>query len=282
MPDPSMTCSVAPTGGIVVLKLASSAPAATWSLVRGVVSGGTTVGQTILFTGPSEVQPVFLDIGDGLKTPLDPTQQYEYTFTTGAGVATSGPVQPSAEIELEPDHMTAVLLRGLQSGVRSLKLPAAFKNAPSVFHAMPMGSIPTLPMISLNETLLQQGDIPIGQNNLANLTSNSQVVGGQALRHYTIAVLTLTVEEREYYRDAVLGIINALLGPVFEAIGENSTHRFQVNSSQVTGDAMMPGFYFAEILWEFTGTFSVGVSTTYGVVEQIVGTVNSTELFIDS
>jgi hypothetical protein len=269
---------VAPTGGIAILKLKSAG--SSWSLVRSVISGTGTTQPVTLFSACDSV-PVFVDIGDGTKAPLDPTLSYQYTFTTSKGTVTAGPIVPSASIVLEPDHLTQIMLRALTSGVRSLVLPANFRNVPSVFHAMPMGAQPTIPMITLNGTLLQQGDIPIGQNNPNNRLANTLKIGGQALRHYTIAVLTTTVEEREYYRDAVLGIFHSILGTILAAIGDNATHRFQVHSSQVTGDGMQPGFYYAEMMLELTGSFAVGVSTTYGVINEIVARNQQGDLFAD-
>jgi hypothetical protein len=279
--DPRVEWQVAPTGGIAILKLKSAGHASSWSLVRSVVSGGANVQQVTLFDSPGSAVPVFVDIGDGTKAPLDPTLTYQYVFTTSKGAVTTDPIVPSASIVLEQDQLTQILLRALASGVRSLVLPANFRNAPSVFHSMPMGAQPTIPMITLNGTLLQQGDIPIGQNNPNNVTTNTLIIGGQALRHYTIAVLTTTVDEREYYRDAVLAIFHSILGTILAAIGENASHRFQVHSSQVTGDGMQPGFYYAEILLELTGSFAVGVSTTYGVIREIVVQDEQGELFAD-
>lgn len=279
--DPKISWQVAPTGGIVILKLKSEAPADSWSLVRAVVSGTGLTQQVTLVEFPTSPIPVYLDIGDGTLEPLDPTLNYQYTFTTAAGTAVTDSIQPAAAITIEPDPITSILLRALESGLRSLTIPAAFRDRPRVFHAMPMNIQPTLPMISLNDTLLQQAEIPIGQNNLANFSSNTQVIGGQAMRHYTIAVMTTTVKERLFYRDAVLAIFHAILGTILQAIGENATHRFQVHSSQVVGSDTQPGFFFAEILLEISGGFSVGVTTSYGVIKQIIGSDETGELFID-
>ena len=279
--DPRIDWQVAPTGGIAILKLKSAGDASSWSLVRSVVSGTGTTQTVTLISGPSDSVPVFVDIGDGTKAPLDPTLSYQYTFTTSKGTATAGPIVPAAAIELEQDQLTEIMMRALTSGIRSLVLPAGFNNRPTVFHAMPMGSQPTLPMISLNDTLLQQGDIPIGQNNPNNRLTNTLIIGGQALRHYTIAVCTTTAKERGWYRDAVLAIFHSIFGTILAAIGENATHRFQVHSSQVTGDGMQPGFYYAEIMLELTGSFAVGVSTTYGVINEITVQDQQGELFVD-
>jgi hypothetical protein len=280
--DPQIAWQVAPTGGIVILKLKSAAPADSWSLSRAVVSGTALVQQATLFKTPDYIQPVFLDIGDGTKAPLDPALNYQYTFKTAAGTAVTDPISPATSIILEPDHLTEVLLRALQSGFRSLVIPAGFNNRPQVFFAMPMGVQPTIPMVSLNDTLIQQGDIPIGQNSPNNTESNMLVVGGQALRHYTIAVMAASPAERGFYRDAVLAIFNAILGPILHAIGENSTHRFQIHNSQVEGGGQSPGFFYSEILLEMTGAFSVGVATTYGVIQQITGSDQTGVLFTDT
>lgn len=281
--DPSIDWQIAPTGGIIILKLHSLAAPSSWILTRAVQVGGALTESTVLVSDPATIQPVFLDIGDHLKTPLDPAKQYIYTFTTAAGTAITAPIQPAASIKLEPDHMTEVLLRALQSGVRSLLLPATFNHRPVVYFAMPMGVQPTLPMITLNDTLLQQGDIPIGQNNSHDFRHNRYDITGQAMRHYTIAVMTTTPQERQFYRDAVLGIFNAILGPILNSIGENTTHRFQVHNSQVTSADTQPGFYFSEILLEFTGSFNVGVSTSFGLIENIIGTIETIgDIFIDT
>jgi hypothetical protein len=279
--DPKITWQVAPTGGIVILKMKSAAPPASWSLVRAVVSGSDLIDQTTLFESPSSTLPVVVDIGDGTLEPLDPNLVYQYTFTTSSGTAVTTPISPATSITIEPDPLTSILMRALQSGVRALTIPAAFHNRPEVFHAMPINRQPPLPMISINDTLLQQGDIPIGQNNLANFRDNTQTIGGQAMHHYTIAVMTSTVKERLFYRDAVLAIFNAALGSILQAIGQNSSHRFQVHSSQVVGTDTQPGFFYSEILLEITGVFAVGVTTSFQTIEQITGTSQTGQFFID-
>jgi hypothetical protein len=181
------------------------------------------------------------------------------------------PLSPACSIQLEQDETNQILYRGLQSGMAALKLPAAFQNTPRVFHAMPLtgAGIPPLPAVFFNESFLQQQDIPIGQNVDSDSVSNEFQVATQSVRHFTIFVLASNVKEREYYKDAVIAIFSGLLGPILERIGVNVSHRFQVSSSQLVSRNDEPGFYFSEILLEFTGLYSVGVKTSYGIIEHI-------------
>jgi hypothetical protein len=267
--DPKIGWAVSPTGGIVTLRLGSNADSETWTLTRGVVSGGVVVESTTLFQFLDTPPLVFVDIGDQLQTPLDPTKLYRYTFTTVSGSVSTDDLSPAVTLTLEPDSLTQILIRALQAGLRSLVIPTEFKKRPSVFHAMPMGSLPPLPFVSVNDTLLQQDSIPIGQNSVPMNTENRYAVGGLANHGYTIAIFTTTSQERTFYKNAVIGIFTAALGPIMEAIGENATHRFIANSSQMVSEDTQPGFYYVEIGLEMVGNFQIGVSTQYGVINEI-------------
>lgn len=272
--DPSLEYTVSPTGGTVLLQPTSDAVPESWLLERWISVSGVPVSGVTLSQGVAG-QPtlqVFVDIGDGSNTPLDTSLSYIYRFTTAAGVVDTPPLTVGCSISLEPDHVSAILYRALQSGIAALKLPAAFTNKPVVMHAMPLAGegTPTLPAVSFNETFLQQEEYRIGEDVDEDSTVNEWHVASQALRHYTVFVMAANVREREYYKDAVIAIYNSILGPILNRIGNNSRHRFQSTSSQVVGRANEPGFYFAEILLEFTGLYSVGISTTYGLIENIV------------
>jgi hypothetical protein len=210
---------------------------------------------------------VFIDIGDGVNAPLDSSQLYAYKFTTSNGTLQTPALSPACSILLEPDHVSAILYRALQSGIAALTIPAGFTNRPEVTHAMPLAGdgIPRLPSITFNESLLQPQEFRIGEDVDYDDSANEFQIGTQALRHYNIFVMASNVKEREYYKDAVIGIYSALL-PILNKIGNNISHRFQVSSTQMTGRANEPGFYVADILLEFTGLYTVGITTSYGVV----------------
>lgn len=282
--DPFLLWSISPTGGIIALEMYSAAAAATWSLTRYVSINGTLTTPTVLFTGASNGQPyqVFIDVGDQTKAPLDPTQLYVYVFATANGTIQSDALSPACSVTLELDQTDLLLYRALQSGIKALVLPASFNNKPSIVHAMPLGVAPTLPVISFNETLLQQAETQIGENVDGDSTLNQFQVAQQAMRHYTIFIAAASPVEREYYKHAVIAIYKALLGPILNRIGENVSHRFQATSSQVVGRENEPGFFFAEILLEFTGLYTIGVNTNYGVIENFVVDATNAGLITDT
>jgi hypothetical protein len=281
--DPSLKYTVAPTGGIIVLEPASSAEFSTWMLTRYLSVSGSAVSGTVLAQGAAGQSPlqVFVDIGDGTNLPLDPGSLYVYELSTEMGSAQTPPLSPACSILIEQDSVNHILFRALQSGVAALRIPAAFKNTPRVLHAMPLtgAGLPALPAITFNETLLQQQDVPIGQDVDSDWQDNQYQIATQSVRHFTTFVMASTVQEREFYRDAVIAIFSSILGPVLEKIGTNVSHRFQVSSSQLVDRNAEPGFYFAEILLEFTGLYSVGIRTSYGVIEHIAGYFNGIREF---
>lgn len=276
--DPSMGYLVSPTGGIIALEPKSAAEFSTWTLVRYFSVSGQAVSGVTLVSGTSGVSPTALvvDAGDGTNAPLDSTQQYIYEFSTGNGTVQTPSLSPACSIMLEQDHTSGILYRALQSGIASLALPANFKARPDVKHAMPLAGMgtPPIPSIFFNETLLHPEDFRIGEDVDTDTTLNQWQIASQALRHYTISVVTNSPREREYYKEAVIAIFNALL-PVLNKAGTNIRHRFIATSTQITGRSNEPGFFLSEILLEFVGLYSVGITTSYGVIEVI--SINPTE-----
>jgi len=271
--DPALKYTIAPTGGVIVLEPSASDDFGDWTLTRYVSMSGSAVSGVVLVQGVAGQPPtqVLVDIGDGLNIPLDPSSLYLYEFTTPTATVATPPLSPSCSILVEQDAVNQILFRALQSGIQSLRLPAGFKNTPRVMHAMPLAGagVPTLPAVTFNETLLQQQDIPIGQDVDSDWQSNRYQIATQSVRHFTVFVMASNVTEREYYKDAVIAIFSSLLGPVLEKIGNNVSHRFQVSSSQLVDRTTEPGFYFSEILLEFCGLYSVGITTSYGLIENI-------------
>jgi hypothetical protein len=284
--DPALYYTVSPTGGVITLQPMSSSDPATWALNRFISVSGVEVSGVTLWEGSPGATPlsVFVDIGDGANAPLDPTQLYAYQFTTATGIVDTGPLSPACSITVERDHVSSILYRSLQSGMASLKLPADFNNAPTITHAMPLAGegVPVLPSIAFNETFLQETEYRIGENVDDDQEWNQFQVGSQAVRHYTVFVMAASPREREYYKDAVIAIFNAILGPVLNKIGNNVTHRFQSSSSQLVGRSNEPGFYFSEILLEFTGLYSTGIVTTYGPIEVIDSITGVSGIYTES
>ncbi len=279
--DPSIYWQVSPTGGVVVLNLHSIADPATWSLSRSgvsylptgvsgaIVSG--SVGPVLLVSGAAQTIPFFVDIGDGTNTPLNPQTLYSYRFATAQGIAITDPISVSGAIVLEPDHLTRVLGRSLQAGLVSLVLPTNFTQRPTFSYSMPVTTQMRFPMVLLNLDLLQQESIPIGQGQPSQIVDNSYSVPAMAMRRYVVRVFATNVDERDFYRDAVIAIFNTILTPLLAKIGVNTSHRFQASNGQIVTDQMQPGAFYAEISLQFSGLYNVTVSTNFPIIGSVIG-----------
>lgn len=274
--DPQIRYEVVPSGGVISLKLSSSS-ASEWQLERFVNQSGVLVSGTVLDVG-SPVPPIsgsaettmhVLDIGDGTNWPLQQDLSYSYTFTTAVSGVTTDAIAVGSTLTLVQDDLTLVLVRVFQSGLRALALPKNFKNRPDVFHAMPLAGHPRLPFIAISQVQMRQEQVPVGQENLANYISQAATVTAQTSRRYSVAVLAESVEEREFYRDAVIGVFNTILGPLLNSIGQDSSHEFMVENNQVVSEDRAPGFYYSEIMLTFTGSYNVTVTSDYGIIKAI-------------
>lgn len=270
---PSITYSIVPTGGAINLFPVASSGATSMVLTR-YVSGSTGLGPgTVLVSGA--VVPYFLDVGDQTGTALVGANEYVYELSDSGGVVYTPGIYPSSEITIVPDQLTEILLRLFEAGVNNLVPPPGIKT-PSFRHAMPIDQLPALPLIVLNQSLLQQEQIPVGQNVENADESGDWTLTGFAKRIYLISVLTRDPIELEYFRDAVIGIFNAILGSVMSQIGINVSHRYQAASGQDSEDSTRaPGFYYSDMMIELTGTYNVGITTNYGIIQTISGTVSS-------
>ena len=279
--DPSIYYELVPCGGVVSLQLQSSTVSG-WSLTRYVDQGGTLVSGTSLLLPDPTPAPAgstyipyinYIDIGEGLNAPLNQSLAYAYTFTVvsgGTDVSITTPaISVGATLTINQDDLTQIFIRVMQAGLNALIVPNNFKRKPSVFHAMPVAGQPTLPFVAISQVTMQQVQVPIGQNVMSNYQSNLLSITDLTKRRYSIAIMTTTAEEREFYRDAVISIFKTILGPLLESIGQNVSHDFMVDTGQVTQDRDAPGFYYCECLVEITGTFNVTVSTNYGFIADI-------------
>lgn len=257
----SITCTIIPCGGIVNIALVSS-DTGTWTLTRSY--GADTF---VLYNGPPlsfpDNVPFYLDIGDGLNGPLDPTTVYTYSFFTTSSAAVSQTVTPVCSIVLEYDDYLELLVNVISAGVQSLRLsgPSALWHKPSVRISMPLVSQPTIPAISINEDLLQMEEVPIGHGINTDTYRNEYQIQEIVSRRYSVTVLVSTVQEREFWKLAVIALFKSILIPVLINMGQDVRSSFQAASSQVT--ETMPGFYFCTIMLEFSGILPVKITTSY-------------------
>ncbi len=278
MATPKLDYSPLPTGGGVRLGVYSSDTNVVLSRATSGSGGLSTF--TTLYSGATI--PLYVDVGDLLPAPLDPTLQYVYELQDAFGTFQTPALSVGGTLTVEQDGLTALLIRLLDAGISALELPASFSRA-TVMHAMPINGNPPLPLISVNLDLLQQTEVPIGQQVAVTNGSGAWTLTQQVLRKYNITAMTTTANEREFYRDAILGIFSVALADPLSYMGQNVTHHFQAYSSQVVGGgggATSPGFYFCEMSLELTGNFNLDIvkqyqsfdSTTVPVSQVVSGT----------
>ena len=146
----TILCTVVPCGGIVTIDLCSE-DTGTWTLTRAPTDN--LANAFTLYSGPPlalpTASPYYLDLGDGLNGPLDASTSYTYTFSTWSG-SISQAVIPASTIVLEYDDYLRLLTNMIEAGVRSITLPGANWEKPSVMISMPLVGQPTIPAISIN------------------------------------------------------------------------------------------------------------------------------------
>jgi len=267
--------SVLPTGGIIVLDLYANQNPVTFQ--RSV--SGSTVWQTLFegdFTknltvpGATDLYKLWIDDGSLMGAPLNATTEYVYQLTDATGtVATSG-IAPNAALTVEQDNITSMMIRIMQAAFTNMVMPSGFMR-PHVVHAMPlsMAGSPRLPIITVN---LDYGpvmeEVPIGQG-VDSLHQNTYVLTAQVRRRYSITVLALSAEEREFYRDAIIGVFSTMAPLVFGKIWDDTRFMFQAYSSQKTNDEYGPGFYFSQVMLDMVGSLNTTITTNYGGLDAI-------------
>jgi len=258
------------TGGAIIISAVSTGA---YTLSRS-VSGGP-----FMQIGSGTDLAVFLDVGENLPGPLDPTLPYAYQLTDINGTVTSTPVTPASNVTLEIEPLMMVIQRLLQGAINGMvaagTLPPGIKAPDKVLLAMPIGGLPSFPIITINLDLLQQEEVPIGQSFLRTDSAGDYILHGFAKRIYTISVLCADAITRDFYREAIVRWWLLFAATVFNQIGQNITHRYQVASGQVAKDEKAPGFYYADMMVQINGTLNAKVSPGFGLIETIDITTNN-------
>lgn len=273
----SASGAVAPFGGVVVLS------------VTGIAGGPLTTSRafgsgayTLIDSCP---QPggytVVVDYGDGLQGPLpNDAGTYNYLIQDSAtGVYVTGLV-PVAQVEVDNDWLDETVMRCIQAGLANLvltpaqqtQLPPGYKP-PAVLFEMPRVGFPPLPFVFITPMTMRQAHTQIGQD-VAPVYSTPgrqlQTNSVQVTRTWRHSIYARTASEREFYRDAVLGLWQVMLQSVLQPLASDLHHTFMVHSMQdSSGHDMQPGFYLADILYSVDGMFNVGIIPTYGVIEAV-------------
>lgn len=269
----SVNVRVLPTGGGIVLDFAQGAGTSplqgSVTITRSVV--GSSNPPFTVWTGQGPDMYLFVDVNDGNPGPLLSNQSYTYTITDQTGSLTTDAVTPIGAITLIQHDDTALLARLLQLAVANVTLPPIVTERPVVTTAMPIAGQLALPLLVVNEDLLQQDDIPIGQQ-VEQLNPDLTVtIGGFAKYLWRVSILCKNAPSRDFWKSAVIAIFQSLCGSVFAPIGKNISHRYQAASFQVQSDQhqMVPGFYGADIMLELVGVLNTTIQTSYGLIEHI-------------
>lgn len=260
-----------PTGGAISLA------------ITGAVSGAATLSRaasgqafTQIYSGTPLMQ--FVDAGEGLPQPLNQQTAYNYQYTDSLGTATSNFITPAAQLTVTPEQLTQLLIRLLEGGLQSLNLPANISKLPQVTQAMPLGGNIPLPLIVINQDIVQQADTSIGQSMapFPGADPLTQQLISLTRRVFRVSILALNAPDRDFFREAVVAIFEAIWLTVLAPFGLDVVHRWQVSSGQVAKDPvqMAPGFYFADIMLEFVGNLSFTLTPGFGIIKQIAVTVS--------
>lgn len=277
---PEITAYGVPTGGAVTLAITGAVSGS--ALLERAVSGQTF---STIYSGAA--LKFYIDIGEALPGPLDPLSFYQYRYTDSGGQTLSAYVQPASIVSVQPEPITQILVRLIQGALNSMSLPTGVGRA-EVTHAMPLGGTLKLPLVVVNLDLWQQGPVPVGQSFTVNaailaaasgVSASGYAIIGMSKRLYRVSILALSPIERDFYRDNLVGVFEALYESVLQPLGIDVTHRWQVSSGQQANDRQGygPGFYFADVMMEFEGTLNIMVNLSNQIIQTITTTVSGAQ-----
>lgn len=279
MAGPIVTTSVATTGGAIILNITLGNPAldvnSALITIKRYANSLSATPITILNNGL--YTPVYFDVGDGLETYLNFTTPYYYTVTDPTGTTTVGPITPAAQILVYSNYLDGMLFKLFSAGISAVAVPAQF-NKINVLQALPltMGSDGTIfPFIVMNLDLEQQEYLEIGENVESNIKSPLNTLPVVVTRIYSINVLSQNAQERDFYKDACLGVCFTLINSLLD-IGQGFTYDIQASNTQATQSPQVPGFYCSTIMFEFTGQFNVTINDNLPRIEIIAPIISTT------
>jgi hypothetical protein len=283
---PTATAAPSPTGGAIILniELGVEIPIVNPPRLNPVYyntpitiqryTGSLSNTPVTIYSGV--FTPVYIDVGDSLPKYLNFSTSYWYTITDPSGSYTVGPIIPAPELAVFSNYLDGVLFRLFSAGVSAIAVPSNF-NPIRVEQAMPLtpGSDATkFPFVVMNLDLEQQDSLQIGEDVLFS-QSNLNILPLNILRRYSINILSHSAQERDFYKDAVKGVIYTVM-IALQQIGQNFVYDYQSSSTQVSEDLMMPGFYASTIMLEFTGLFNMTITTQLPLIEYIEPAITAT------
>jgi hypothetical protein len=160
--------------------------------------------------------------------------------------------------------MTPLLIRLLQVALNNLPRPDGI-GVVQITTRMPVNGWQAMPCIVVNLYLIKQSEVEIGEDVENPLPDNTWTLWVNATRTWRVTILSSAVDERDYYRDALLSVFRVLKATVFSQIGQNVRHSFQAESYASVDEmnGIIPGFYGADLLLTLDGVFPAALMTNY-------------------
>lgn len=285
-----LQANVVPTGGAVMVTLGTAA-SGNVSLSRAVSGSGGLGSFTTLYSGAPLSNTgdycYFLDIGDQTPGPLASGVSYVYQLMDNTGSQQTGAIQPVTSMVLETTPWTKIIIGIIQGAVNAAMLPQGVNRA-RVFNAMPIAGNPPLPLIAINPELEVQANIPIGADNqiVGDLVQpavfNNWTQAGQERRMFRITVVSLSAEERDFWRTFVIGTLRIATAYALSLVGADFTHDYEATSYQMSRsiDEKLPTWFAADVLWDVTLEANLKIITNYGPIDTITAPISgSTQNF---
>lgn len=251
------------------------------------IAGPPLVTSRAIGTGPfvvidTQPQPgeftIVVDPGVGLPGPLPMDQGgITYQLQDSATTLTLPALTPVMTLDVTPDWLDETVLRAFQAGMAALTVPQGYVR-PVVIQEMPKVGLPVIPYLFFTPVSMEQVQTQIGQDVPVTFQTPGRqlaTISVQARRTWHFGLVCTAASERDFYRDACLGMFQALLGSFFLPLGLDMAHSFRVQTGQQPGKNMAPGLYTADMLFNIEGMYNVGLVPTYGVINAVSGSISS-------
>lgn len=267
----SISGELIPTGGGITLAIVSSG--ATITLGRSSTGSGVAGNPyTTIYSGPPT--PVYIDVGDGLPTPLVSGTTYAYSLTDDTGTTYSTGFTPVPFLNIESPDIEQVVFRLFQAGISNIMPGTIASRVPpsQVMQAMPLQGTPALPLIVTNFSHYRQEEVPIGQAVEDPNNDGSWCIYNFVEITIFTSVLASNIGDRNFYARVVPAVMLAVIKSALAPIGYDISHKFMVANGQVADDpkGLGAGFYYSDCTVMIKGTMTITVTPPgLGTIDRI-------------
>jgi len=275
MPGPVVNLYPIPSGGAVRIECPEydDPPVNVSTMTIAIATSGISGLSTFTQIYSGSLLPQYLDVGDLYPQPLDPTVLYVYQVGDDRGVTQTQPVLPAWNITNTTDQLSQILIRLLQGAVNSMPLPAGVQKT-IVTTQMPSNGWAAMPFIIVNLELIQQSEVALGADAPTITKGNQWTLFANAKRIWRITIMSVTSDEGDFYRDALIAALRVMRATAFGPLGFDVSHAIQAASytdaKEFQGQA--PGFYGTDIMFEINGMFPVTILGSYKAINTITAT----------